>query len=449
MSPPPGPGHGPVDSQPQSSATRPPTTNDRRRPLTLQAPLAPKPVPQEKLAHALDLYTKYLLACHTHTPPESTSSHYLGSTTAPSECSQTSQNDPAPESMVVFSGNLSPVSPSTKGKSKELVAFDGSIVKTRTRKRLSPKTRAKAALIRYLGSCESCHGRSVSVCLLNATFKPFADTPQCPLDHHDIAALEAARKAAAFRQQHPEHPTYPLSASTSNSSQYVPHNTSDQSDDASTLQANTLMGVGQSVESYEPNMLDISAVATSIESFNQEIPSPEPAYYVPLESRSTPPFTTQDDSRPSDLFLGTWRPNYYYCNAVTGCREIFNDIESLQSHFADAHFSFERLPAPLRFICLSCNTLNDRYEGPCASCGQAIIDVQVWGKFIWDQPQYPPIGQSVSNSDLQSLSSIIPLSSDYAVMDLHYGLGPNGRNWVDGGSDGGATGGHFFERGSE
>ena len=434
MPPHPRPGHGPGDVQPQKLAARPSTTNNRRRPHNTQAPLMPKPIPPDKLAHALELYTKCLLACHTHTPPESSSSRYLGSTTAPSECSQASQNDPAPEALLSFSGsNLSPVSTTPKGKPIELVAYDGTIVKTRSRKRLTPKARAKAALIRYLGSCESCHGRSVSVCLLNDLWiEIFSDTTQCPMDHHDLAALEEARKVAAFKQQNPEHPTYPLSASTSNSSRYLPQNTStDQSDDASTFQTDTLMGVGQSVELYEPNMLHIDSLATSIENFNEEIPAPEPAYYVPSESRCTPPFTSQADSAPTKFILGTWRASYYYCNAANGCSKILKDVESLQSHFADAHFTFEHLETPHRFTCLYCNTLNDSYVETCQSCGQATIEVQVWGRFIWDLPQYQPVDQSVIDSDLQSSSSVIPLADEYAVMDLHYGVGPNGRVWTD------------------
>jgi hypothetical protein len=58
-----------------------------------------------------------------------------------------------------------------------LVNFDGGKAKIRTRRRLSPKSRAKAALIRYLGSCQVCQNRRVP----------------CPLEHHDIEALERER----------------------------------------------------------------------------------------------------------------------------------------------------------------------------------------------------------------------------------------------------------------
>jgi hypothetical protein len=53
-------------------------------------------------------------------------------------------------------------------------SFSGKKVNPRTRKRLSPAARAKAALVRYLGSCQPCRVRRVP----------------CPLDHHDIQALE-------------------------------------------------------------------------------------------------------------------------------------------------------------------------------------------------------------------------------------------------------------------
>jgi hypothetical protein len=65
----------------------------------------------------------------------------------------------------------------------EITSYDGKRVKIRKRKRLSPKARAKAALVRYLGSCQPCRARRVP----------------CPLEHHDIQCLEALRLSRGDR----------------------------------------------------------------------------------------------------------------------------------------------------------------------------------------------------------------------------------------------------------
>lgn len=56
----------------------------------------------------------------------------------------------------------------------ELTSFDGRRVRTRKRNKLSPTARAKAALVRYLGSCPPCRARRVPVSmilLLDSDFK--------------------------------------------------------------------------------------------------------------------------------------------------------------------------------------------------------------------------------------------------------------------------------------
>ena len=64
-------------------------------------------------------------------------------------------------SVMSFEADESPLS--TTIEQKEFKTYNGQTVKQRSRKKLNPKAKAKAALIRCLGSCAACRRRAVSV----------------------------------------------------------------------------------------------------------------------------------------------------------------------------------------------------------------------------------------------------------------------------------------------
>jgi hypothetical protein len=132
-------------------------------------PEYPIRIPPEKLSKAVELYTTFVLG---QTLKKDDNVSHDGYILSPPESSRTSR---APLSPPGSSRHRSVVS---FGQSPEegmpLTSFYGKKVKLRTRKRLSPAARAKAALVRHLGSCQPCQIRRVP----------------CPLDHHDIQTLE-------------------------------------------------------------------------------------------------------------------------------------------------------------------------------------------------------------------------------------------------------------------
>ena len=144
-------------------------------------PTYPIPVPPEKLAKAVKLYTRYRLeeglAQRVQQPGQSYGGSLLSPVTAQSITSRTSSRRYTPSvststydgvtdlsSLVSFNGEESPSS-ATAHASTELTTFDGKKIKQRTRKPLSPTAKAKAALIRYLESCWVCRSRRVPVSL--------------------------------------------------------------------------------------------------------------------------------------------------------------------------------------------------------------------------------------------------------------------------------------------
>ena len=102
----------------------------------------PIPIPSDKHERALQLYVKYRREEKLALALEHTSSRYLFS-------------------VISFDDRES--SSSGKNRVGELISFDGKTVQQRARKRLSPTAKAKAALIRCLGSCWVCRSRRVPV----------------------------------------------------------------------------------------------------------------------------------------------------------------------------------------------------------------------------------------------------------------------------------------------
>jgi hypothetical protein len=146
-------------------------------------PSYPIAIPPEKLAKALQLYICYRLeeslevkrastdvaGAFLDVPPPRRSDEAKTSYSASSTASRLSGIDGSLLSSFDESSSLSAA--------REFSSYDGKKVKARTRSKLSPKARAKAALIRYIGSCSVCRNRRAP----------------CPLEHHDIDSLERER----------------------------------------------------------------------------------------------------------------------------------------------------------------------------------------------------------------------------------------------------------------
>lgn len=134
--------------RPQPTPARPLPNNNSRSPAPLVYPL---PIHADKLVRARQLYSQYLQAneIQKHLPEtqkENSSGSALAGTTG----------DSAGGSSVVSTGN-----------ELESLPADGEpqIVRARKRANLSPEVKARAALIRHLGSCPVCRARRVLVSL--------------------------------------------------------------------------------------------------------------------------------------------------------------------------------------------------------------------------------------------------------------------------------------------
>lgn len=125
-----------------------------------------KAIPPEKLPKAVRLYGRYRLEEGLAERESSSAGPFLGvpdrSPSAASHPSTRARSTSgstygAGESVVSF-GNESPSSAAVR------TTFDGRQVKEpRKRSKLSPKAKAKAALIRHLGACFDCRNRRVPV----------------------------------------------------------------------------------------------------------------------------------------------------------------------------------------------------------------------------------------------------------------------------------------------
>lgn len=141
-------------------------------------PEYPIVIPPEKLTKALALYNAFKLEEHLAGHNAHRGAYLIPSVSGSSRDSNHSLSPSLEEvSRQTDYGSVVSFSQSPQKVKPELTTFDGKVVKARQRKRLSPMARAKAALIRYLGSCQPCRNRRMP----------------CPLGHHDIERLETLR----------------------------------------------------------------------------------------------------------------------------------------------------------------------------------------------------------------------------------------------------------------
>ncbi len=165
-------------NQPSPPSTQQPTPSS---PPHQPYPNYPLPIPPDKQAKALQLYKRYKLENKLSQQPQSATSAHHGfllnvpgpapprSTTSVGSSRHhralsisTSAYDAVTDlsSVVSFDDNESPIS---RGRHDELTSFNGKKIKQRRRSKLNPTKRAKAALVRCLGSCWVCRSRRVPV----------------------------------------------------------------------------------------------------------------------------------------------------------------------------------------------------------------------------------------------------------------------------------------------
>lgn len=158
-------------NQPSPSAAQQPTPTSPQQ--------YPRPIPDDKKSKALQLYKQYKLEIKLSQQPQSAISNHHGfhlnvpgplpprSTTSVGSSRHhralsisTSAYDANTDlsSVVSFDDNES-----SRGRHDELMSFDGKKIRQRRRSKLNPTKRAKAALVRCLGSCLVCRSRRVPV----------------------------------------------------------------------------------------------------------------------------------------------------------------------------------------------------------------------------------------------------------------------------------------------
>lgn len=402
-------------------------------------PRYPIPIPPDKQDRALELYIEFQSAelaegleqrqneqrpAHNYlsvpgpSAPQSTASRTSSKRHRAPSVSTTGDGQTEFSSVMSFDGDESPSS--AKARQSELRTFDGKIVKQRVRKRLSPKSKAKAALIRYLGSCWVCRKRAVS----------------CPLEHYDIASLEKLHQAnLQMRQRRPR------SMHQSRSSKSIPRrharSISTEQATANPQTSDLFSFIGQN-----PNLLQSSVP------YGTQLDIQSPGGLDPLSgiSPNSAPFyqTATEDPIGHSLYsqyqdgamlaIGVLREGYFKCRYLGLCNERFNDPESLQLHFERSHFAYTRIDPACRVVCKQCQYIEDNMnEISCERCrrtGQ--FEMWIYGRFI-RSPSYWSEG-----GDGRDAWGYTPTSASYAAS--HDGLNLDGRNDESGGFNGSLNG---------
>ncbi|KAG9237958.1 hypothetical protein BJ875DRAFT_480883 [Amylocarpus encephaloides] len=349
----------------------------------LHSPGHPPRIPPEKLEKALGLYAKYLAAelkegldqrqleqrsaIHGFlevpgpSAPLSPSSH-ASSRHRKSHSLASAPYDAPTEISSVMSFDDETASPASNTGYK---AYNGKIIKQRSRKPLNPKAKAKAALVRYLGSCAACKKRAVS----------------CPLEHVDTASLD---KILQEQQQPMKHEPRSPPAVVHRYPKAIPE---EPVMPAPSL-AESLLAMGQNEQ-----LLQSPANAGQIDMDLQSPPGeavPNISTHAPLY-QATQSFSTLGDSalysqyQDGSMFaIGVFQNGYFRCQHMSGtCMEFFQDVEGLELHFEQVHFPYNRMDPACRFVCPSCQYLENEIDGACQQCkAMAPFDIWVYGKLI-------------------------------------------------------------------
>lgn len=220
---------------------------------------------------------------------------------------------------------------------------------------------------------------------------------QCPMNHHDIAALDQARQLrnrskrpisdhddqqyAQRQRQYSSTPTSPPAYLSPVQSPIATSVSVDQS----------LLGIGRKYQQLPShNRLSIST------------DTPSPIGADPLEFSVQPP-TNFGNTDPSTidwaalglgsafapyeegkfLPLGVLRQyfnGWVWACQFNGCHESFGDEETLQNHF-ETHSAFTRIHPPYRYVCPVCSSPNDIPTAVCMRTGcPGTPETLIWGR---------------------------------------------------------------------
>ncbi|KAF8859897.1 hypothetical protein BDZ45DRAFT_673029 [Acephala macrosclerotiorum] len=422
-------------NQPSPPAAQQPTPSS---PPHQPYPNYPLPIPPDKQAKALQLYKQYKLEKQLSQQPQSAISNHHGfhlsvpgpapprSTTSVASSRHhralsisTSNYDAVTDlsSVVSFDDNES-----QRGRPDELMSFDGKKIKQRRRSKLNPTKRAKAALVRCLGSCWVCRSRRVP----------------CPLEHHDIQSLEKHWQASEGHRP-PQHKASSSGSSTSQGT--TTFSAIKEENVASSSQSDALAGIGgdlggELLGQYGAfdTTLDIQSPGGVNGDQRAQIPAPATLNFVAPNLPVLDPNPYSSYQNGQMVAIGVYRNGLFYCQHLDGlCQEYFEDAEMLQLHFELFHFAFTRIDPAYRYICSAdtCLLMNDNATGPCYNCGSHnTIEPWIYGHYIRvpSFQRHAPDGQPVQGyNDLQP-----PFSSySFSSMDSQWNSDTNNGNYTD------------------
>ncbi|RFU26391.1 hypothetical protein B7463_g9941, partial [Scytalidium lignicola] len=275
------------------------------------------------------------------------------------------------------------------GNGREHIAFNGQKVKRRTRRKLTPLAKAKAALIRYLGSCPNCKAHAIS----------------CPLDHHDIESLErkARRMHHASIHKGSESSTSTAPAATTLTSI---NNAQNNEPPRLTIVNDQLFYPSYLIQEDLNGGLaaDLAQIETDVAGNNAPVLSLTPT----TPTNDLPP--TRARQGPDMVHIGNNLPSktegWYFKCAHDTCTECFPTRPELETHF-EIHEEYERLQNPVYNVCSKCRAMNqDEFHGYCDSlgCGGS-MEVRVLGLRLSTQfgERYFPDSQAVQGETISSL----------------------------------------------
>lgn len=391
---------------PPSTIPRNPQPNLRVQTSNYSTPQAPSPspsdppyprypiqIPPDKQDRALELYIEFQSAeyaegleqrgneqrpAHNYlsvpgpSAPQSTASRTSSKRHRAPSVSTIGDGQTEFSSVMSFEGDESPSS--AKARQAELRTYDGKLVKQRVRKRLSPKTKAKAALIRYLGSCWVCRKRAVS----------------CPLDHYDISSLKKLNEANLQMRSRTR------TVHQSRGSKSIPRR------HARSISTEQGMGVPQTNDLFSfigqnPQLLEnTGSYGTQLDIQSPTI-TPDPLSGISVQNNTAPfyhPSSTLEDPIGHSLYtqyqdaamlaIGVLRDGFFACRYLGLCNERFNDPESLQLHFEGKHFAYTRIDPACRVVCKGCQYIEGNMN--CISCqrcrGTEGFEMWIYGRFI-------------------------------------------------------------------
>ncbi|KAL3418866.1 hypothetical protein PVAG01_09087 [Phlyctema vagabunda] len=369
-------------------------------------PSYPIPIPPQKLNQAVELYRKFLLAeLLNESPPRSQSKKGRSTASQAETAVSVSTNGELVDFGIMSLGD----------NSGSLTAYDGKTVKVNKRSALSPKARAKAELIRFLGACVVCRTRRV----------------QCPFDHHDIAHLdEVYQRQSSGSPSRSQHQGSQSSNTSCDSSGTVAPESQTMMRNS---QTDTLFGIGESLHYTitDTSMSELDAQPSIAEPSQRpsvrtaEIERPGPLfdeYLTRVENSDFKPYGALMNGE--NIFIGVFchvveengkRIGFFQCQHP-GCSSRFDATDKLQEHFAQEHFAYSRLDPNRVYTCVHCNARllpqAKPSEAICTFCGLTGSKLWIVGSFLGglyqqqDPPDWQPVGQMApSGSDTRSYAS--------------------------------------------